>query len=611
MQKRKLVYIFLCGILGILLFSSLISSGSAIYTEDITIDGQKDSQYNLAFSGKNFTVYYANSDSDHFLWIEFSYDIINSSIFLEDGELRYNLTKQHIRRTDLESFKNNDSMEIRVFRDVVGDTFSLSTPLDSFQLELNPEPTPPEEEEEEEKKDKEEEKEELPMYPENYSSEWVAWTITVLSCILWPLGFSWRDFFDKKIVECWVEDENGIISSEMETIGEYQDFKFVKDRNMYALIFRHNFKKRIVYSEFNMPDYLSHFRNKRYLWIFYMIDAYLYERQCEEKIVEREYTGAWKLYFVFKFFFSVGKYGSRLFFSFLITGLIISGIFFEWNFIAYLLSGLIGVLIAIINDRLYERGIIKPKRKKEKVQTELILFPSTPKYRIIDIYRVVGEKLQTVKKADKPEKKWEAYEDTIRSFDELQKIVQNREMYRKIKYFKIKEEKRLRSPEEIRSSRHKKLYQMRYLYNQLLSSKDNNRRLQKDNRTLWDRIAHLNETLDQKRREFAMDIIQEQQRTGKSFKEVIKQLYGDSQIGQRWDSVVERALKRIEESKAMEFAKKLETLTMIFSRILDKLNLNGGLGVEITRLAEQLDIKKEDIIDSIKQSEQERTQQED
>ena len=341
---------------------------------------------------------------------------------------------------------------------------------------------------------------------------------------------------------------------------------------------------------------------RHYLFIIYALDCYLFERKSSLKHIEEHFSKAGKIYLFFKAIYSVRKSNDRIhmmgiFGSFLITGFIGGGIL-GFDFIAFLIFGFIGIVIALVNTILWERGIIKLKKIQEETEKELFLMPKAPKYKIIDTYLVEGKKLQMVQKEDKPEKEWVEFREKINDFNELQKIA-NSNLYKEIKYIKIKETKRLRSPEEIKNSKHNSLYQMRYLYNQLIGSKENNSRLQKDNRHLWDRLAYLNETMDQERRKFAMDTLLEQQRAGKSFKEIMKQMIGDQQIDLKWDKVVERALMKIEGMKEEKRLEQMKILTQLMYKLVEKMGQNGGITQEISNIVKKLEIDEEDIIGDI------------
>lgn len=428
---------------------------------------------------------------------------------------------------------------------------------------------------------------------------WLGWMVAVLLCIIFPM-IHWGDkFFDQKIIECWKEIEEGgkkMISKEMQVVGVYKKTTFDKARNMYKLHFRHNFKKFIVYSEYNIDEYLSHFKLRKYLFILYMINAYLFERKLPEKReIEFDYTTGWKIYFGFKYLYQANVTGVCS--SFLITGFLISA-FAGFNFFVFLIGGAIGVFISVVNTLLYDKGILKPKKKRETEETELVLFPTTPKYEIIDIYEVRGKKLTTVEKDDKPEREWKPFKTVIRGYNKLQKMI-NSDLYSELAYIKIDEEKKLRSPQEVKQSQHSNLYQMRYLYNQLLNAKDNNRRLQVDNRDLFNRLAYLQETNDQERKEFAMDIILEQQRAGKTLKEMIKQISGDQKIDLNWEKVVERAITKVEESredKRYDMLKYVSEILLVLVQEVRKVIGDGIPQIELNNLVKQLEIKEDDFL---------------
>lgn len=587
-MKKKSIIIF--GILAFLVVNTVILSVKGNYSDTVIIDGKRNEEegYNFTWSIDYWPIYTANDENTFFVFIDFkTTDLEEKRIFLNIGVLTIDLSNKTVNTNYVKSIKNGTILEFAISRELINEQSIVKiTVYEHVYLRRIVEL--------------------IPVFHEKVretSDFWLSWGITIIIIVVFIFVRSIEEFKRKKIVESWVEQEidgKKVISKEMQRIGEHIKTELDPARNMYKLTFKHNFKKRIVYSEYSFEEFISGFRLRRYLVIFYMIEGCMFERKLSKpREVSLEHTAAWRAYFLFKAIYQFNIWG--IFSSFLITGFTISA-FSGFNFVVFLIAGFIGVLIGMANTFLYNKGVIKPKLKTKIVDTELILFPIQPKYRIEDIYMVTGKKLIITKKADKEQKEWVEFEEKINKFKTLIRML-NSDLFKEIQYKKIGEKKILRDPSDIKKSRHSNLYQMRYIYNQLLNARENNIRLQGENRDLFDRLAYLRETSDKERREFAMNILLEHQKTGKSFKEIIKQVFGDQQIDLKWDKVVERALIRLEREKKDKILERVEIISRILKNIVEKLTANKN--IEFDNLVKNFKLKEEELLAETKKSESE------
>jgi len=422
-----------------------------------------------------------------------------------------------------------------------------------------------------------------------------------LAFIVFFFMYGWH-YYDKfknmKVVYCFQEKEvdgQPVISTEIELLGVFKKVGYDQVRKLHTITFRHNLKNFTVYSKYSWDQYVASFKRKKWLRILYDMDAYVFKRKIPKgKDTETDFKAIWKAYFLFKGIFQFTLKGIAS--SFLIMGLIVSGCA-EWDFLVFLIGGFIGIGIALGNSILYEKGIIKPKRKKEKTFFEWVMFPTEPLFKIIDVYKVKGEKLITVEKADKPESEWEKFKVKVQGFEEVQKILRS-DLYRDVKYKKIAEVEEERNYNEIIKAQHSALYQMRYLYNEIVESQDINTHLQRDNRSLYNQLSYLKATEDRRRNEFVMDFLQEQQKNSDNFKDVFKKLSGDMQFGLKWDKIASRVLREVEERRGDNKLDKLELISQIMLRIVEKLTQlkNGDTMLDIGALMNKLNIKEEDFV---------------
>lgn len=200
--------------------TSLMGYTRGAYTESVSIDLKLDSGYEKVYESENYTVYYANSESYNFILINFSFDIIGKQIEISSGAFSYDLTPFEVQTNFLHSLHDNVTLELKVSRSSVGDSFTLT--LDDLHLNLvfTAQGTPPppsvdnedDEEKDDEKEDKEEEEQTLdPMGWIEDSLEWFqinAWWISSLFSFLFALFviYVWR-FLVKPII--YIRDPQG------------------------------------------------------------------------------------------------------------------------------------------------------------------------------------------------------------------------------------------------------------------------------------------------------------------------------------------------------------------------------------------------------------------
>jgi len=430
------------------------------------------------------------------------------------------------------------------------------------------------------------------------ASLFLGWFVAFLVFIFFYILHEVDKLKDLKILYCFVEKEIGglkIIPTEVEVLGNFKKVGYDKLRHMHIITIRHNFKKQIIYSEFSWDNYLANLKRKRWLRFFYDMEAYVFKRELSvEREIQTFYTNGWKVYFAFSAMFQFTLRGIAT--SFFI-GAVFGSIFSGADFFGFLIGGGIGVGISLINTILYERGVIKPKKKIEKTKMEWIMVPAHPMKKIIDIYGVWGEKQTVTNKADKPEMEWTEFKEIVKGFEEVRKI-QESELFQNVNYKKIDEKEVDITFAEMLKAKHSPLYQMRYLYNQIINAKEINEQLQNDNRSLYNQLTYLKSTEDRRRNEFVMEFLQEQQKNSDNFKDIFQKISGDMQFGLKWDKIASRVLKEVEEKRGDDRTEKLNLISQIMLKIVEKLlqMKNGDTMLDISSLMKQLELKQEDFI---------------
>lgn len=428
---------------------------------------------------------------------------------------------------------------------------------------------------------------------------WLGWFIAYLMVFVCLLIHYIEKLRSLKVVYCYKEKEvdgKPVISTEITLLGEFKKVGYDDARKLHTITFRHNLKSLTIYSKYSWDQYLATFKRKIWFLWFYDMDAYIFKKEIPDgKIVKLDFTSAWKVYLGFKWIYEFSLRGIAV--SFTITALIVSA-FSGGDFIVFLIAGGIGVIISLVNTVLYERGVINPKKKTEKITYEWHMFPSEPHKKIIDVYKIKGEKQVVVEKADKPEMGWEKFEEEIEGFEEVQKIL-NSDLYKKIKYKKIKEREEDRTLSEMVKAKHSALYQMRYLYNEIVKAQETNLKLQRDNQNLYNQLGYLKSTEDRRRNEFVMNFLQEQQKNSDNFKDIFQKLSGDLQFGIKWDKIASRVLKEVEEKRKDDRFDKLNLISQILFKIVEKLVQlkNGDTLLDISSLMKKMDIKENDFLD--------------
>nr|BDI55114.1 MAG: cell adhesion protein [uncultured archaeon] len=149
-HKQKLVLIFSIFILLSLCF---LTFAKADYSEDIIIDGIKEQDYELLAENNNFNIYYANSQTKHFLLIEsLTYNFNADDISIGFGMVKMDILEMKSKTAFYTMFKNDTILEISIkfsFTDLVSTLFyieinwqkQISTVLTPKLPPLNPKVT--------------------------------------------------------------------------------------------------------------------------------------------------------------------------------------------------------------------------------------------------------------------------------------------------------------------------------------------------------------------------------------------------------------------------------------------------------------------------------------
>lgn len=158
LKRNHLFAILVFCMIAFIVLSNHSETAKANYTESIILDSCKtESSYELIKEEVDYSVWYANSQQRHFLFLNFTYNLTTKPISIYTSDFNYNLSSELIETSFLKSKHINNTLEIEIERSLIGNEFTISVDGDTIDLEVAPKNAPPplyippEEEEEESK----------------------------------------------------------------------------------------------------------------------------------------------------------------------------------------------------------------------------------------------------------------------------------------------------------------------------------------------------------------------------------------------------------------------------------------------------------------------------
>ena len=406
-----MVFIFSVVIVSVIVINSITISTKAEYTDNVKIDTEKDSKYSLIQETTNYSVYFANSNDNFFILINFKFSTSEKTIFLKSGILTLNLTKS-INATYLRSIHANNTLEFSIQRQliennrmrIVVNTIEISLILTPFLPPSEPTPSTsispiPEEEKKEEKKS-------TALF-----SGWGYVTIIIILLFSFVMYDGIRRGTNKIIIKAYKQtniEENPLDQDRklkgLSVIGEYKPkySKFNDELSCYEFRMRHRTKNFKILSNQPMEEYMNaHYSERNYL-IRYSLHSAVFEKRLpkeEQYYDDLGWTLQAYLYRFVSFFFNLSITG--------LIGILIMGFVFIFCFPAISYAFLIGCLVGLIINssnyilRKYTKicdSLIK--RKQVLVQLETFMSPLVAQEQILDVYHVWGTRETEVKTTD-------------------------------------------------------------------------------------------------------------------------------------------------------------------------------------------------------------------
>ena len=104
----------------------------AAYVEAIEIDGARDTEYTKISETNNYTLYFCHSEAVNFIYLKFTFNITEEAIFLRSGDFEQDISAAETSTSFLHSVVNNDTLELSVEKDFVGDQIDID--IDSLDM---------------------------------------------------------------------------------------------------------------------------------------------------------------------------------------------------------------------------------------------------------------------------------------------------------------------------------------------------------------------------------------------------------------------------------------------------------------------------------------------
>lgn len=152
-MNRKIILLTLIIFVGsgLLIFTQ---TSKAAYTSQIDIDCVRDSSYDLELQTKNYEFWYANSDSKHYIFMNYTFDLTGQTIILSTTGFNEDISAVEVEKTYLHSLHENNLLEFEIDRSVISNRICISVNSNDVVLMLSPKSqpsdnsiTPPSEEE--------------------------------------------------------------------------------------------------------------------------------------------------------------------------------------------------------------------------------------------------------------------------------------------------------------------------------------------------------------------------------------------------------------------------------------------------------------------------------
>lgn len=135
--------------IGIVVFSFIFiiilnspSNAEASYSEDVDVDCEEEGGYTTIIRILGYNISYANDNAWHFIFVEASYNFSGKIIEISNDDFFYDISPDVVDTDFLKSKHINETLEIQILREVIGNAIILDMNNDRIILSLNPQSRP-------------------------------------------------------------------------------------------------------------------------------------------------------------------------------------------------------------------------------------------------------------------------------------------------------------------------------------------------------------------------------------------------------------------------------------------------------------------------------------
>jgi len=416
---------------------------------------------------------------------------------------------------------------------------------------------------------------------------WAGWGVAIIAIFLIPVWHWIEKFKEKQWWEVYSEKSDKktgrkYIRSQMESIGELKECKWVEVDQRYEFYFNIRGKRRVYYSLVSRDDLLSDWLLKKYLIVIYLMDCVVFKKKLApseyyDKEIEPSLLG--KIYLAFS---SVFHFGVSMLAGGGIMAIIFAlfrGITASDSFQYFLIGFVVGIGISLVNSFLQDRGIIKVQNKKKKIKAERWIEPIESNYRVEDIYKVEYKIRMSKDQNDgasdlvvKPVKETMTYV-------QLADLILNRKA-EVISQIQVDKREKKVSIAEQKRSRRSFLARSRYMWETIQNLKRQIRRLQRNIRSLHEQLDFVEATKDLDVAQLSSAIIAETGRVRETLKKVIARIYTSQLIEPDWNNTLKIALRELEEEKEEKKMEKMQNILDVLVKLLNQLSQSDRIDIK-------------------------------
>jgi len=445
------------------------------------------------------------------------------------------------------------------------------------------------------------------MVSEIEFTEWSAWSLVIFLLIGFAIYDIVRRAKEKRMIKCYKEitDQAGNKTiSELKLIGEFKEENLNTAKRCFEFRMRHNFDYFNIYSNYTMSQYMSAHKIERNYLIYYSINCLVYERELKKKdYYKRELGWTIQAYIYRAFTFCFNLSSSGLIFSALIMGILFNWQFPDTSFSFFLGCG-VGFGISIINYYLQKSDLIKNnllKKKTEEITKETFMSPLESEEEILYVYRVKGTEEKLIETDDKAksyrkeklsdgnDKKGKPIEyKTITGYEELYKM-QNNSLINIKKIKIVGTTTRKRTIQEMLNLKRQYLARNRAFAEENFRLRAENERLQKEYRSLFEQLSHIEETKDKDIKKFGMQFQAMKDYLRGNLASIYNGIYGEDYINSNFDAVHERVMRMLNDERQANKTNQMDQLIKAVKLLV--IEIGKKANIDVSNIAQLLKIK--------------------